>query len=294
MSVPTQQRAQKSGVMVITKTIDTKIAEKQARLERAAGGSVVIAKSGASAPVTDRQLVVSEAVSQKLRVHRETRALAGPSAGFASYRTKSGNSFGSLKGLIDKWNDADDEVTSTATSLGPTVGIAERKLEQAFSALAEAKAASKVCFGAYTYPSPRDLGRTSNVRPESSINFFFLPKHAYQPFSPRVSTANHFLRFIHFLRVITDTFCLCTQHTLKLRTGYFQTLLEENRLLKRDFSKMKSGLAHNYNQLMEEKKSLEARVSELTGKPIFQIPNRTIFPFGLIFASELPFYSDRC
>ena len=193
-SVPTQQRAQKSAPMTITKTIDTKAAEKQAKLQRAAGGNVVIAKSGASAPVIDRQLVVSEAVSQKLRVHRETRALAGPSAGFASYKTKSGSSFGSLRALIDKWNDADDEVTSTVTPSGPAVGIAERKIEQAVTALAEAKAATKVCFGTYTYPSPRDLGRTSNVRPESLINFHFPPKHAYLPSSPRVSTAIHFLR----------------------------------------------------------------------------------------------------
>ena len=45
---------------------------------------------------------------------------------------------------------------------------------------------------------------------------------------------------------------------------------------------------------MEEKKSLEGKVSELTGRPIFRISNRTIFPFGLPFASELPFYSARC
>ena len=34
-----------------TRTIDTKAAEKQAKLQRAAGGNVVIAKSGAEAPV---------------------------------------------------------------------------------------------------------------------------------------------------------------------------------------------------------------------------------------------------
>ena len=172
---------------------------------------------------------------------------------------------------------ADDEVTSTATSSGPAIGIAERKIEQADSALAEAKTATKVCFGTYTYPSPRDLGRTSNVRPESLINFFFLPKHAYLPSSPRVSTA------IHSLRLISNIFCFCTQRAHKLRTGYFQTLLDGHRYLKRDFAK-----------LMEEKKSLEGKVSELTGKLIFQILNRTIFPFGLTFASKLPFYSDRC
>ena len=72
---------------------------------------------------------------------------AGHSAGFALYKTNSGNSFGSLRAIIDKWNDADDEVTSPATSLGPAIGIAERKLEQAASALAEAKSATKVCFG---------------------------------------------------------------------------------------------------------------------------------------------------
>jgi hypothetical protein len=71
-------------------------------------------------------------------------------------------------------------------------------------------------------------------------------------------------------------------------------LLEGHRLLKRDFVKLKNGYADSYNQLMEEKKSLEGKVSELTGKLIFQILNRIIFPFGLTFASELPFYSDRC
>ena len=108
------------------------------------------------------------------------------------------------------------------------------------------------------------------------------------PSSPRVSTA------IHFLRSISDIFCFCTQRAQKLRTGYFQTLLEGHRLLKRDFLKMKSDYADSYNQLMEEKESLEGKVSELTGKLIFQILNRIIFPFGLTFASELPFYSDRC
>jgi hypothetical protein len=173
--------------MFITKTIDTKTAEKQAKLLRAASGDIVIAKTGASAPVIDRQLVVTDAVSQKLRVHRETRIQAGHSAGFALYKTKSGNSLGSLKDLIDKWNDADDEVTSIATSSSPAIGVAERKIEQAVTALAEAKSATKVCFGTYTYPSPRDLGRTSNVRPESLTTFFFLPKHAHLPSSPRVS-----------------------------------------------------------------------------------------------------------
>ena len=39
---------------------------------------------------------------------------------------------------------------------------------------------------------------------------------------------------------------------------------------------------------------MEGKVSELTGKLLFQLLNRIIFPFGLIFASELPFCSARC
>jgi hypothetical protein len=51
-------------------------------------------------------------------------------------------------------------------------------------------------------------------------------------------------------------------------------------------------LKRDYVKLIDEKKSLEGKVSELTGKLIFRIPNRTIFSFGATFASELPFYPN--
>ena len=92
-----------------------------------------------------------EAASAKIKLLRHSLALAGPSAGFASYRTKSGHSFGSLQGYIDDWNDADgDEVTSQmalseAKHVHPAIGIAERKIDLAVQALREAKAATKVC-----------------------------------------------------------------------------------------------------------------------------------------------------
>ena len=89
--------------------------------------------------------------SQKLQIHRHSRALAGPSAGFASYRTRSGHSFGSLESYVDKWNDADDEVTSKALTTGPSqsgeaIGISERKFDLAITALKEAKTTTKVTY----------------------------------------------------------------------------------------------------------------------------------------------------
>ena len=130
---------------------DAKAAERQAKLQRAAGGTIVLGKTGTSVPARDSRALVSAKAftSQKLQIHRHSRALAGPSAGFASYRTKSGHSFGSLESFIDKWNDADDEVTSQALTIGPSqtgeaIGISERKFDQAISALKEAKTATKV------------------------------------------------------------------------------------------------------------------------------------------------------
>ena len=112
---------------------------------------IVLAKTGTSVPAKESRAVVSAKAftSQKLQIHRHSRALAGPSAGFASYRTKSGHSFGSLETYVDKWNDADDEVTSKALTIGSSqsgeaVGISERKFDLAITALKEAKTATKV------------------------------------------------------------------------------------------------------------------------------------------------------
>ena len=130
---------------------DAKTAERQAKLQRAAGSTIVLAKTGTSVPAKEsRALVAAQSfTSQKLQIHRHSRALAGPSAGFASYRTKSGHSFGSLESFIDKWNDADDEVTSKALTVGSSqsgeaIGVSERKFDEAIIALKEAKNASKV------------------------------------------------------------------------------------------------------------------------------------------------------
>ena len=92
----------------------------------------------------------AKAASAKVQLLCHSVALAGPSAGFASYRTKSGHSFGSLQGYVDDWNDADsDEVTSKMAlsdlkHVHPAIGIAERKIELAMQSLGEAKAATKV------------------------------------------------------------------------------------------------------------------------------------------------------
>ena len=138
----------------VTKARDTKAAEREAKLLRAGQGKLVSAGK-ASAATTDRRMVATEppaveAASAKIKLLRHSLALAGPSAGFASYRTKSGHNFGSLQGYIDDWNDADgDEVTSQmalseAKHVHPAIGIAERKIDLAVQALREAKAATKV------------------------------------------------------------------------------------------------------------------------------------------------------
>ena len=162
--VATQQQAKKSTTKDITKAQDTKAAEKQAKLQRAGGEGKLAAAAGTSAAVTDRRMVVSgakaaEAASTKMQLHRHALALAGPSAGFMSYRTKSGHSFGSLEGYVNDWNDADaDEVTSQMIfsdpkHVNPAIGIAEQKIDQAVQALRDAKTATKVhscsCFGAH-------------------------------------------------------------------------------------------------------------------------------------------------
>ena len=131
------------------------MAEKQAKLQRAGGEGKLVAAAGASAAVTDRRMVVSdakaaEAASTKIQLHRHSLALAGPSVGFVSYRTKSGHSFGSLQGYVDDWNEADaDEVTSKVAlsdpnHVNPAIGIADRKIDLAVQLLREAKAATKV------------------------------------------------------------------------------------------------------------------------------------------------------
>ena len=103
----------------------------------------------------------AEAASTKMQLLHHSLALAGPSAGFMSYRTKSGHSFGSLEGYVNDWNDADaDEVTSKMIfsdpkHVNPAIGIAEQKIDLAVQALREAKSATKVhscsCFGAHIY-----------------------------------------------------------------------------------------------------------------------------------------------
>ena len=101
----------------------------------------------------------AEAARTKMQLHRHSLALAGPSAGFVSHRTKSGHSFDSLQGYVDDWNEADaDEVTSKMIfsdpkHVNPAISIAERKIDRAVQSLREAKAATKVhsysCFGAH-------------------------------------------------------------------------------------------------------------------------------------------------
>ena len=148
----TQQQAKRPTPKDITKAQDTKAAEKQAKLQRAGGEGKLVAAAGASAANSDRRMVptetrAAEAASAKIQLLRHSLALAGPSAGFASYRTKSGHSFGSLQGYVNDWNDADaDEVTSKMAlsepkHVHPAIGIAERKIDLAMQSLREAKAA---------------------------------------------------------------------------------------------------------------------------------------------------------
>jgi hypothetical protein len=205
----TQQQAKRPTPKDIAKAQDTKAAERQAKLQRAGGEGKLVAATGASAAVTDRRMVVSgakaaEAASTKMQLHRHGLALAGPSAGFMSYRTTSGHSFGSLEGYVNDWNDADaDEVTSQMMisdpkHVNPAIGIAERKVDQAVQALRDAKTATKVrscsCFGAHIYiPSPRDLGRMSIIRPESLNCCISRPKHMLLSVSPRVPETRLYL-----------------------------------------------------------------------------------------------------
>ena len=101
----------------------------------------------------------AEAASAKMQLLRHSQGIAGPSAGFVRNRTASGQSFGSLRGYVADWNDADsDEVTSRLAlsdprHIQPAVGVVEHKIDSALQSLREAKVATKVnsCFTSSTH-----------------------------------------------------------------------------------------------------------------------------------------------
>ena len=100
----------------------------------------------------------AEAASAKMQLLRHSQAIAGKGAGFVSHRTASGKSFGSLKGYVEDWNDADaDEVTSKLSisnlrNIQPAVGKVENKIDLALRSLSEAKVATK-----YTFLTPKHI-----------------------------------------------------------------------------------------------------------------------------------------
>ena len=151
--------AKKSAPKESAKAKPTKVAEREAKELRAGGQTkpVSAVEASASTANTDRRLVThegsaAEAASAKMQLIRHAQGIAGPGAGFVSHRTASGKSFGSLKGYVADWNDADaDEVTSKLSisnprHIQPAVGKAEHKIDLALRSLSEAKVATKVNF----------------------------------------------------------------------------------------------------------------------------------------------------
>ena len=158
--------ARKPAPKDLAKAKPTKTAEKEAKILRAEGQGklVVAAEASVSVANTDRRIIshegsAAQAASAKVQLLRHSQALAGKDAGFISHQTASGNSFGSLKGYMEGWNDADaDEVTSKLSianlrNIQPAVGKVENKIDLALQLLKEAKVAMKVnfCFVTSTY-----------------------------------------------------------------------------------------------------------------------------------------------
>ena len=138
------------------------------------------------------------------------------------------------------------EIVLGSSQAATAFGVAERKLELAASALADAKSAAKVRYdhaSAHTPPSPRDWGRTSIVRLESLTEF---PAEAY-----------------------TDKLLFCTQNALILRTGIFQSLLEQQLKLKKDLRSAKDSFKHSYNELVLVNTKLKGEIPDLTGTFFF-------------------------
>ena len=193
MSPSRKASAKKPAPKESTKPKPTKVAERETKALRAEGQikPISTAKATASTANTDRRIVThkgsaAEAASAKMQLLRHAQGIAGPSAGFVSNRTASGNSFGSLKCYVADWSDADsDEVTSRLAisnprHIQPAVGKVEHKIDLALRSLSEVKVATKVHFCLFRcihIPSPRDSGRVSIIQPESLSSFVIRPNH---------------------------------------------------------------------------------------------------------------------